>query len=171
MADIKTDTSPLFLRDEDLRQGIELLFFAYRDFTTDADLILSHYGFGRAHHRVIYFVGRNPGLSVSELLRILQITKQSLSRVLRELVDQDFIIQAANPDDRRQRLMSLTGKGVALERELTGLQRTRLARAYRTAGAESVSGFRKVLLGLLDPQEREIIGAALARRGNSDNAH
>src|SRR5512145_2590120 len=88
MTDVKTGINPLFLREEELRQGLELLFFAYRDFTGEADAILGEYGFGRAHHRVIYFVGRNPGMTVSELLGILRITKQSLSRVLGQLVDE-----------------------------------------------------------------------------------
>ncbi|MGE4281384.1 MAG: MarR family winged helix-turn-helix transcriptional regulator, partial [Magnetospirillum sp.] len=86
MTDVKTPINPLFLREEELRQGIELLFFAYRDFTAEPDAILAEYGYGRAHHRVIYFVGRNPGMTVSDLLTILRITKQSLSRVLGQLV-------------------------------------------------------------------------------------
>ena len=136
MTDIKTSINPLFLREEELRQGIELLFFAYRDFTAEPDAILAEYGFGRAHHRVIYFVGRNPGMTVSELLDILKITKQSLSR------------------DRRQRLLELTEKGIELERQLTERQRARIARAYREAGAEAVEGYRKVMLGLIDEADR-----------------
>ena len=93
MTDIKTGINPLFLREEDLRQGIELLYFAYRDFTAEPDAILAEYGFGRAHHRVIHFVGRNPRITVSELLAILKITKQSLSRVLGQLVREEFIVQ------------------------------------------------------------------------------
>ena len=99
MVDIKSGVNPLFLRDEELRQGIELMFYAYRDFTAEADTILARYRFGRAHHRVIYFVGRNPGITVSELLGILQITKQSLSRVLSQLVREKFIVQ--RPGTRR----------------------------------------------------------------------
>ena len=100
--DQPSDT-PLPLADEDLRHGIELLFFAYRDFTSDADAILAEQGFGRAHHRVIHFVGRHPQISVAELLAILRITKQSLGRVLGQLVDQGFIAQATGTRDRRQR--------------------------------------------------------------------
>ena len=111
MADIKSPANPLFLREEDLRQGIELLFYAYRDFTTEADAMLLQYGFGRAHHRVIYFVGRNPGMPVAALLDILNITKQSLSRVLGQLVRQGFITQRPGPRDRRQRLLELTRAG------------------------------------------------------------
>ena len=155
MADIKFPANPLFLREEDLRQGIELLFYAYRDFTAEADAMLAELGFGRAHHRVIYFVGRNPGMTVSELLGILKITKQSLSRVLGQLVRQGFIVQRAGSTDRRQRLLSLTDRGAELERKLTEEQRALVAKAYRSAGAEAVEGFRKVLLGLINESDRE----------------
>jgi DNA-binding MarR family transcriptional regulator len=154
MSDIKTGINPLFLREEELRQGIELLFFAYRDFTAEPDAILGEYGFGRAHHRVIYFVGRHPGITVSDLLEILRITKQSLSRVLGQLVTEKFIVQRPGVRDRRQRLLELTEKGVELERLLTERQRARIARAYREAGAEAVEGFRKVMLGLVDEGDR-----------------
>ncbi len=154
MTDVKTGINPLFLREEELRQGLELLFYAYRDFTGEADAILAEYGFGRAHHRVIYFVGRNPGMTVSELLGILRITKQSLSRVLGQLVEEGFITQRPGTRDRRQRLLELTEKGVELERQLTERQRARIARAYRAAGAEAVEGYRKVLLGLIDEADR-----------------
>jgi DNA-binding MarR family transcriptional regulator len=155
MVDVKTPVNPLFLRDDDLRQGIELLFFAYRDFTAKADETLLQYGFGRAHHRVIYFVGRNPGMTVSDLLDILKITKQSLSRVLGQLVRQGFIIQRHGTTDRRQRLLHLTDRGADLERKLTEEQRALVARAYRSAGAEAVEGFRKVLTGMINETDRE----------------
>ena len=103
MTDIKTGPNPLFLREEDLRQALELLFFAYRDFTSEPDEILKRYGFGRAHHRVLHFVGRNPGLPVSELLAILGITKQSLSRVLGQLVRDGFVEQRRGDRDQRLR--------------------------------------------------------------------
>jgi DNA-binding MarR family transcriptional regulator len=155
MAEGKSPANPLFLRDDDLRQGIELLFFAYRDFTARADETLLQYGFGRAHHRVIYFVGRNPGMTVSELLDILKITKQSLSRVLGQLVRQGFIVQRPGATDRRQRLLSLTDRGADLERKLTEDQRALVAKAYRSAGAEAVEGFRKVLVGLINETDRD----------------
>ncbi|WP_119459156.1 MarR family transcriptional regulator [Rhodospirillaceae bacterium SYSU D60014] len=158
MADVKSLANPLFLREEDLRQGIELLFFAYRDFTAEPDAMLAQYGFGRAHHRVIYFVGRNPSMTVSELLDILKITKQSLSRVLSQLVDQGFVTQRPGPTDRRQRLLELTPQGTELERRLTESQRALFARAYRAAGAEAVDGFRKVLLGLINETDRARFG-------------
>ncbi|MDR3519231.1 MAG: MarR family transcriptional regulator [Azospirillaceae bacterium] len=154
MADVKTGINPLFLREEELRQGMELLFYAYRDFTAEPDAILSRIGLGRAHHRVIYFVGRHPAVTVTELLAILRITKQSLGRVLTELVQQDFIIQQTGERDRRQRLLSLTAKGIELERQLTENQRQRLATAYRNAGAEAVEGFRTVMLGLIEDGDR-----------------
>lgn len=155
MTDIKSGINPLFLREEDLRQGIELLYFAYRDFTGEPDAILAEYGFGRAHHRVIYFVGRNPQITVSELLKILKITKQSLSRVLGQLVREDFIVQREGVRDRRQRLLELTQKGIDLERRLSETQRRRIARAYREAGAEAVQGYRQVLLGMISAEDRD----------------
>lgn len=154
MTDIKSAANPLFLREEELRQGIEMLFFAYRDFTAEPDRILAEYDFGRAHHRVIYFVGRNPGLAVSELLDILKITKQSLSRVLGQLVDQGIVEQKAGTQDRRRRHLFLTSQGYELERRLTETQAARFARAYRAAGAEAVDGFRKVMLGLINEHDR-----------------
>lgn len=154
MAERKTRANPLFLREEEIRRGIELLFFAYRDFTKGPDSLLAGYGFGRAHHRVIYFVGRHPGITVSDLLGILQITKQSLSRVLKQLVEERFISQTQGSEDRRQRLLNLTEKGQALERQLSEEQRERIARAYREAGAEAVEGFRAVMAGITDEKDR-----------------
>ncbi len=141
--------NPLFLREDELRQGIEMLFFAYRDFISEPDHILAEYDLGRAHHRVIYFVGRYPGMSVSDLLSILQITKQSLSRVLGQMVDDGYIIQKQGTQDRRQRLLELTDKGAELERKLTANQRDRMERAFQAAGAEAVEGFRKVMTGIM----------------------
>ena len=149
----KTSANPLFLRDEELRQGIEMLFYAYRDFIAEPDAILRRSGFGRAHHRVIYFVGRYPDTTVSALLDILQITKQSLSRVLGQLVREGYIQQVKGQQDRRQRLLRLTDKGRDMERQLTADQRARFARAYRDAGVEAVDGFRKVILGLISRDE------------------
>ncbi len=130
-----------------LRQGIELLFFAYRDFTAEPDAMLARYGFGRAHHRVIYFVGRHPQMTVSELLGILRITKQSLCRVLGELVGQGFIVQRPGPRpataaaraDRLGTRPRTRGVGEAA--------RARRGSAYREAGKPAVEGFRKVMLG------------------------
>jgi DNA-binding MarR family transcriptional regulator len=154
MPDTKSFANPLFLREDELRQGIELMFYAYRDFTAEPDAILARIGFGRAHHRVIHFVGRQPGMTVSDLLDILKITKQSLSRVLSQLVQQEYVVQRPGTRDRRQRLLELTPKGAELERQLSEGQRALVARAYRAAGAEAVDGFRKVLLGMINETDR-----------------
>lgn len=157
MTDLKTTPPAQFLRDEELRKGIELLYFAYRDLLSDPDAALKDYGFGRAHHRVIHFVGRRPGMTVANLLEILSITKQSLSRVLGTLVEDGYIRQEKGPRDGRQRLLYLTDKGVALEKNLAAIQRERMAQAYRDAGAEAVAGFWRVLLGLVEPERRAAI--------------
>lgn len=150
-----------FLRDEDLRLGIELLFYAYRDFTGEPDRILARIGFGRAHHRVVYFVGRHPAITVGELLVILRITKQSLSRVLGELLRKGYVAATPGASDRRQRRLTLTAAGVALERELTENQRARVAAAYRAAGGAAVDGFKRVLLGLINETDRaKLMGQA-----------
>ncbi len=149
MTDVKADADQPFPCEQDLRQGMEMLFYAYREFTAEPDAVLRTLGFGRAHHRVIYFVGRHPAISVTELLGILRITKQSLSRVLGELVQKGYIVQDACALDRRRRLLRLAPKGVELERRLSETQRLRVAAAYRSAGIEAVDGFRRVMLGLM----------------------
>lgn len=154
MTDIKSGANPLFLREDELRRGIELLFYAYRDFTAERDAILADLGLGRAHHRVLYFVGRNPSITVNRLLGILKITKQSLGRVLGALVRQGYVARVTGPADRRQRLLTLTDKGLALEARLTENQRARIARAYREAGAEAVAGYQRVLIGIVNAEER-----------------
>lgn len=149
----------LFLREEELRLAQDLLFFGYRDFTAGADAILADLGMGRAHHRVLHFVGRRPGITVGELLGILAITKQSLGRVLTPLIDEGYVTQAPGHTDRRQRLLSLAEKGVALERRLYERQRETVMAAYKEAGPQAVDGFRRVMRGLMGPEAR----AALAR--------
>jgi len=153
----KLPHSNLYLREEELRRGIELLYFAYRDFTNDPDEILAKTGLGRAHHRVLYFVGRTPGTTVSGLLKLLRITKQSLSRVLGQLVDDGFITQKPGTEDKRQRLLYLTEKGTAFEKELFATQRQRVAEAYRMAGPEAVAGFWEVLLNIVNEADREVV--------------
>ncbi len=154
MPELRPGMQHLFLRDEDLRLGIELLFYAYRDFTGEPDRMLAQIGLGRAHHRVVYFVGRYPGINVGELLAILRITKQSLSRVLGELVREGYIAQKQGPVDRRQRRLELTEKGADLERRWTESQRRRFAAAYRAAGAGAVDGFKRVMQNLIDERDR-----------------
>src|SRR5438552_735784 len=139
MSDIKSLVLPSPPTEDEVRQGIELLFFAYRDFTAEPDAILTKYDFGRAHHRVIHFVGRHPQITVGELLGILRITKQSLGRVLGQLVRQGFIIQRPGSHDRRQRLLDLTSKGRELERLLSEPQRGRVGNAYSQAGTQARS--------------------------------
>lgn len=154
MADLKSGFNQLFLREDELRRGMELLFFAYRDFAAEPDGLLAKHELGRAHHRVIYFVGRYPDISVAELLNILRITKQSLSRVLSQLVDEEIVVQKPGAPDRRQRRLALTEKGMALEQALIARQRERFARAFRQAGAEAVEGFRQVLLHLINERDQ-----------------
>jgi len=144
----------LFLREEQMRLAQDMLFFAYRDFTGAADVILEELGLGRAHHRALHFIGRTPGMTVGDLLAILRITKQSLARVLTALLDQGYVAQLPGRSDRRQRLLSLTDTGQALERRLFERQRERLAVAYREAGGPAVEGFRRVMRGVMDPAAR-----------------
>lgn len=168
MVDLKSGANPLFLREEELRRGIELMFYAYREFTSEPDRILAEIGFGRAHHRAVYFIGRYPGITVSELLGILRITKQSLSRVLSQLLEQGYVSQARGKRDQRQRLLTLTEKGRALEERLTDTQRRRFAAAYKAAGAEAVAGFRAVLAGIMDPADLERVESLMASAGEEE---
>jgi DNA-binding MarR family transcriptional regulator len=131
---------------------IELFFFAYRDFVGDPDRILAEYGFGRAHHRVLHFVDRRPGMTVAELLDILKITKQSLNRVLKELIDKGYIVQQAGHADRRQRLLSPTDEGRVLALSLARLQTRRIASAVEGGTAEEA--VRRFLVGMMDAGER-----------------
>lgn len=146
-------------RDAQMRLAQDLMFFAYRDFTNAADVILEELGFGRAHHRALHFIGHNPGITVSDLLLILRITKQSLARVLGALVERGYVAQAPGRADRRQRLLSLTPAGHALERRCFESQRERLAPAYRAAGAAAVDGFRQVMQAIMDDSARSYIEA------------
>jgi len=140
---------------------IELLFFAYRDFVADADQVLVGYGFGRAHHRVLHFVDRNPGLRVRDLLDILKITKQSLARVLKALVDGGFVRQEAGASDRREKRLFTTDEGHALARRLALLQTARIARAAAAAGPGAAGTARDFLLAMVEPHEREAIAARI----------
>ncbi len=141
---------------------MELFYFAYRNFTSDPDAILERYGFGRAHHRVLHFVHRNPGLKVAELLDVLKITKQSLARVLKELREKGFITQRPGPEDLRERRLYLTPKGVRLTDKLTELQVRRIAGALREAGHQADEVTRRFLLAMIEPQERDQV-ASLVR--------
>src|SRR3569623_2435064 len=133
---------------------IELLFFAYRDFVGDPDEVLSKLGFGRAHHRVLHFVNRNPGMKVAELLEILNITKQSLGRVLKQLVDEGYVVQKEGENDRRQRLLFVTPKGEQLAMKLAGLQTERIARALAELGPHAHEAARRFLVAMIDAEGR-----------------
>ena len=168
----------LFLREEEIRLAQDLLFFAYRDFTNSADTILAELGLGRAHHRALHFIGRNPAIPVSDLLGILGVTKQSLARVLAALIELGYVAQAPGRADRRQRLLSLTPQGQALERRLFERQRERIVAAYREAGVQAVEGFRRVMRGIMDEAARaymdgrEVAGNPVrARAGDAAAGH
>ena len=160
MADINIKLLPR--TDESLVELVELFFFAYRDFTADPDHILTKIGFGRAHHRVLHFVGRNPAMTVAELLDILKITKQSLGRVLRELIEKGYIVQEEGSLDRRQRLLYLTGRGDDLHQELIAPQLTRFDRAL-SRSPSSEKAFRDMLLHMIDGEGREQLRTIQAR--------
>lgn len=142
---------------------IELLFFAYRDFVSDPDEALTRFGFGRAHHRVLHFVNRNPGMKVADLLEILKITKQSLGRVLKQLIDEGYVVQKEGENDRRQRLLYATSKGEALAMRLAGLQTARIARALAELGPGSHEAARRFLTAILDPDGRDAVLRLIAR--------
>ncbi|MEM8729953.1 MAG: MarR family transcriptional regulator [Pseudomonadota bacterium] len=144
----------LYLTDEQLRQGIEAMFFAYRGFTADPDRILAGLSYGRAHHRAIHFINRAPGTTVNNLLRILGVTKQSLNRVLRTLIEDGLVESRVGTQDKRERHLFLTDKGGDLEQQLSDAQRARMRAAYRDAGPDAVAGFRKVLEAMMDVEMR-----------------
>ena len=149
-----TGQSLLFLTDEQLRKGTEAMFFAYRAFTADPDRILMERGYGRAHHRAIHFIHGSPGTTVNNLLGILGVTKQSLNRVLRTLVEDGLVLNTVGTKDKRERHLYLTETGTALERALSDAQRDRMRAAYRAAGPTAVAGFRQVLEAMMDEEMR-----------------
>jgi DNA-binding MarR family transcriptional regulator len=142
---------------------IELVFFGYRDFVGEPDRVLSRFGFGRAHHRVLHFVNRHSGLTIATLLDILGITKQSLARVLKDLIEGGFIEQRSGADDRRQRLLHLTDKGAALAMELAEKQGRRIADALKEAGPDSREIIARFLMGLIERRERDHIRSMITR--------
>src|SRR5947209_17027815 len=146
---------------------IELLFFAYRDFVGDADHVLEAFGFGRAHHRVLHFVHRYPGLKVADLLDVLRITKQSLGRVLKQLLDQGYIVQKTGNNDRRQRLLFATAKGEALVAKLAGLQTDRINRALREIGPSGADTVRQFLRAMIDHDDPDKVLETILRAGNA----
>ncbi len=145
----------LFLTDDQLRKGIEAMFFAYRGFTADPDRILADYNYGRAHHRALHFINRSPGTTVTNLLEILGVTKQSLNRVLRTLIADGLVESRIGSRDRRERHLYLTERGRDLESRLSEAQRKRMRAAFRAAGPEAVAGFRQVLEAMMEPEIRK----------------
>ncbi len=156
--------SPLFLREPEIRRGVELLYFGYSHLTGSIDEGLAKQGLGRAHHRALYFIARQPDMPVSELLKLLNITKQSLARVLSELAERGLVLARPGERDRRQRLLSLTPEGAALEAELFDALREKMAAAYAEAGQGSVTGFWRVLEGLVPDDQRSRVAGLNARR-------
>src|SRR5215510_10231112 len=142
---------------------IELLFFAYRDFVGDPDEVLAKFGFGRAHHRVLHFVNRNPGMKVAELLDILKITKQSLGRVLKQLIDQGYVVQKEGANDRRQRLLYVTPKGETLAMKLAGLQTARIAHALSELGPNAHEAACRFLTAMINADHRDSVLRFIAR--------
>ena len=155
--------SLLFLTDDQLRLGIEAMFFAYRGFTADPDRILADRGYGRAHHRALHFIQRSPGTTVNNLLAILGVTKQSLNRVLRSLIEDGLVRSSVGEADRRERHLRLTEAGAELEIALSTAQRDRMRGAFRSAGPEAVAGFRQVLEAMMDDEMRRTYEGLKAR--------
>ena len=155
----------LYLTDEQLRQGAEAMFFAYRGFTADPDRILAGLSYGRAHHRALHFIHGAPGTTVNNLLSILGVTKQSLNRVLRTLIEDGLVESKVGRADKRERHLHLTEAGAALEHQLSEAQRARMRAAYRQAGPEAVAGFRRVLEAMMDPEMRRHYSGLREARG------
>lgn len=157
MSVLPPPASPLFLREEEVRRGIELIYFGYADLIAAADDRLEGTPFGRAHHRALYFIARRPGLSVGDLLGLLRITKQSLSRVINDLKAAELLNIEMGRQDRRQRLLTLTDEGLRLEQNLFERLRRKMANAYADAGQEAVTGFWAVLAALLPEDRRQMV--------------
>ena len=154
MADLNNLLTPLFLNEKEIRKIIELMFFSYRDFTSGPDRILEKINFGRAHHRVIYFVGKKNNLTIKELLSILQITKQSLSRVLNQLVSEKFIILSTG-EDKRTKKLSLSKKGEILEKKLSDIQISKIYNVIKKFDEIDINGFKKVLFEMIDDNNQK----------------
>ena len=154
MADLNKLLTPLFLNEIEIRKIIELMFFSYRDFTSGPDKVLEKINFGRAHHRVIYFVGKRNNLTIKELLTILQITKQSLSRVLNQLVKEKYIILSIG-EDKRTKKLSLSKKGHELEKELSDIQIKKIYNVIKNFDETDIKGFKKVLYEMIDQKNQK----------------
>ena len=154
MADLNNLISPFFLNDKEIRKIIELVFFSYRDFTAGPDQILEKLNFGRAHHRVIYFVGKKDQITIKELLGVLKITKQSLSRVLNQLVKEGFIVVSTGLDKRTKNL-SLTSSGLSLENELSTIQIQKIKKVINNFNQEDIDGFKKILFEIIETDNQK----------------
>ena len=155
MADLNNLISPFFLNEKEIRKVIELFFFSYRDFTSGPDKILEKLKFGRAHHRAIYFVGKKNNITIKELLVVLKITKQSLSRVLNQLVEEGYIIVSSGLD-KRTKSLSLTEKGERLELELSTIQVKKIKKVLNNFSEENINGFKKILYEMIDINNKKI---------------
>ena len=149
MADLNNLLTPLFLNEKEIRKVIELMFFSYRDFTSGPDRVLEQIKFGRAHHRVIYFVGKRNNLTIKELLKILQITKQSLSRVLNQLVKEKYIILSIG-EDKRTKKLTLSKRGYDLEKKLSNIQINKIYNVIKNFEESDINSFKKVLYKMID---------------------
>jgi DNA-binding MarR family transcriptional regulator len=156
--------SPLFLREDEVRRGIELLHFGHAALMGAVDDLLASHGLGQAHHRALYFIGRQNDQTVGTILALLGITKQSLGRVLQDLIDQGLVETRPGLRDRRQKLLRVTAKGRQIEAELFARLRERMSAAYAQAGQGPVTGFWRVLEGLLDPEDMRRVVALQIRR-------
>ena len=155
MADLNNLISPFFLNDKEIRKIIELVFFSYRDFTAGPDQILEKLNFGRAHHRVIYFVGKKEQITIKELLGVLKITKQSLSRVLNQLVKEGFIVVSTGLDKRTKNL-SLTSRGIDLENELSTIQIQKIKKVINNFDQKNIDGFKKILYEMIEFDNKKV---------------
>ncbi len=154
MADLNKLLTPLFLNEIEIRKIIELMFFSYRDFTSGPDKVLEKINFGRAHHRVIYFVGKKKDLTIKELLTILQITKQSLSRVLNQLVKEKYIILSIG-EDKRTKKLTLSNKGAELEKQLSEIQINKIYNVIKNFDEQDINGFKKVLYQMIEKHNQK----------------
>ena len=155
MADLNNLISPFFLNDKEIKKVIELIFFSYRDFTAGPDKVLEKLSFGRAHHRAIYFVGKKNNITIKELLGVLKITKQSLSRVLNQLVKEGFIVVSTGLD-KRTKTLSLTNNGKNLENELSTIQINKIKKVINNFNHEDINGFKKILYEMIEADNKKI---------------
>ena len=158
MTDLNNLFSPLFLDEKEIKKLMELLFFSYRDFTIGPDKVLEKIQFGRAHHRIIYFVAKQKQITIKDLLKILKITKQSLSRVLNQLVEKNYILVTTG-NDRRTKNLSLTNKGYKLENELSNIQIEKIKIILKNASENEINGFKKILYSMIDSEGKKFFNS------------